>query len=280
MATQKQQTGDPDNELAHFAEKALPFLEEHGNKILLGLAAVLLIVAAGIFVSRSSTASSAAGWTQMAAASSAGEYATIAEDFEGSSVGNWARLVEGDSYLQSGIQLLFTDRDASQGELEQALQTYEKLLNTSGISDVVREKAMFGRAQAVEARSDGDTEEAIAAYKALLDAYPESGFKIVAEQRVESLEREETKEFYAWFHQQNPEPPDLETPNDGQAAPDFPPSLTPSDPVLPDVPLLLENVMPASTLGAEVDEDSPVPPSTPESTEADSASEDAASEGQ
>jgi len=70
-------------------------------------------------------------------------------------------------------------------------------------------------AKSTEAQSDGDTAKSIEGYAALLNQFPKSIYKAAAEERIESLKSPEAKEFYAWFHKQNPKPADLKKPKDG-----------------------------------------------------------------
>lgn len=236
MATREKHS---QNEIERLLEKGTPFVEKHGNKILLGMAALMLVAAVAIFVTRRSTASSAEGWTEMASASVTDDYASIADRFPQSDVGTWAKLVEADSYLSSALSAAFVDRRAAKDDIEQATKAYETLLNSSATSRSVRERALFGLAQTLEAGCAGDTSEVVAGYKKLLEEFPDSAFRGVVEERIASLGSSDAGEFYAWFDKQDPKPSDLQPPGDG--TPGSPPSSIPELPItLPDLPPLLE----------------------------------------
>lgn len=208
------------NDLAQLALKLGKQFEVYGNQILLGLAAVFLIAGAVIWTMRSSKADKERGWTAYAAASSAEDFESVADDvgYEGTEVGSWARLSAAENHLASGIQMSFTDRPAAIDELDQAEENFDKLLANSSISKSIRERALIGMARCQEATSDGDTAEAIKTYKTFLTEFPDSIYKELAQKRIDALGTGSAQDFYAWFHQQNPKPEDRQFPQDGLPA--------------------------------------------------------------
>ena len=69
-----------------------------------------------------------------------------------------------------------------------------------------------------ESQADESTGGAVEAYERLLAEFPATIYKELAEQRIDLLRTDRAKAFYAWFHKQNPKPPDLQTPRDGEPA--------------------------------------------------------------
>ena len=189
-------------------------IEEHGNRILLWTSAVLLLLAASIIYYRTTTTTNADGWAALMGASSPEELAGVAEAYSGTPIGEWARLRTAEQYLQNGIRLQFTDREASGVELKEAQSALETLLNQSRLTPVVRERALFAMGRVLEATSTGDLGPAITAYEKMLQEFPDSPYKPVVTEQIEQLKRKSTQEFYAWFAEQKPLLQDRDQPAD------------------------------------------------------------------
>lgn len=197
---------------ARFAES----MELNGNRIMLWTSAVLLLIAAVIFSTRSSDSANAQGWAALNGARSPEDLASVADDHQGKPVGQWARLNVGEQYVQSGLRLMFTDREAGITDLQEARDAFEAVLNEKKVSAAIRERAMFGLARVLETTSNGDMKPALDTYQKLTTEFPASPYKTIVEARVAVLEGKSTQEFYAWFSEQKPEPKDLELPKDFQ----------------------------------------------------------------
>jgi len=210
------------NELDKLMKRATPFFEQYGSKILLGLCAAVLVLSVGVYMVRSSTAGKSAGWTDLYSARSPEDFANVADDYEGTDVGAWARLQESESYLRSGVRLAFTDRAAGNSDLNQAKEGFQKLLSDSSVPPVVRERALFGMARSLESTSGSDTAKAVAAYEKFASEFPDSLYAPSAKKRKDVLETGGAKEFYAWFQEQTPEPSDRGGPMDGFPGGQFP----------------------------------------------------------
>ena len=200
------------NDLGKIANRAMPFFEKYGLKIMIGLAVVVVVgIVAAVWFSESA-ATAAASWAQLDAAvhepnPSADEYATVGDKYPGTEAAAWGTLKEADDYLKAGMQAVYTDRKAALVELDKARETYEKLEKGGpGVVPDVRERGLYGLARCLETMSDGNTEDAIKFYSRLINEFPDSMFKQIAEDRIQDLESPATKDFYAWFHAQNPSP--------------------------------------------------------------------------
>ncbi len=242
------------NDLGKLAVKLTAFFQKYGNQILMGLCGAMLVAAVVIYLVRSSTADKQAGWTRYAACQSAEDFANVADDYEGATVGAWARLNEAEMHLQTGIQQTFTDRAAAISDLNKAKESFDKLLAEKSIPAAVRERGLLGLARFLETTADAQTEPAIEAYSKFVNDFPNSINKEFAEQRIDALKTGGSKEFYAWFKKQNPKPEDRATPQDG----------FPSDPhgsreiTLPEIPDMLRPTV-------STDVTAPIPPA-PEQT--------------
>ncbi|MBC7817576.1 MAG: hypothetical protein IAG10_11845 [Planctomycetaceae bacterium] len=199
------------------------WLDQYGN--MATVVACVAMIGGAIWYSynRTSTGRNERAWARYSQARSAQEFGDIADDFANTDVGAWARLGEAERLAESGIGLMFTDRKAALGELKNADEAFRKVLATKSAASAVRERATWGLAKSTEAQCDGDTSKPIEAYQALLKEFPKSIYKAATEERIESLKSESSKEFYAWFHKQNPKPPEPSKPKDG--LPDGHPSI-------------------------------------------------------
>ncbi|MFK7820304.1 MAG: tol-pal system YbgF family protein [Planctomycetaceae bacterium] len=213
-------TQEPESELGQLMGPIQPYVDKYGSKVVLGLAALLLVAAAWIWWSRSSSAAAAQGWADFTTAKAAEDYADIADENPGTAAGAWARLSAANGYFTKGVQLSFTSRTASDGSFEKANSAYKKLLDNRSTPKQVRERALYGMARLEEATSGEDTSSAIAAYEKLLSDFPQSIYKELAEERVAELKKPEVQKFYAWFKEQDPSvTDDLMTPNDLPSSP-------------------------------------------------------------
>ncbi len=206
------------NDLSKVIAQAGEFLQKNGQSLLIGLVAVIaLVIAIAVYSSRSDT-ESAESWARLAAARLAEDYAKVADDYDGTSAGAWARLQASELNLEQGIQVAFTNRPndiAEISELKQAKKGFDSLLSNSSVPSTVRERALLGMARYLETTCDGNTDQAIRAYKQFVSEFKNSSQKRIAEERIEALGTQSAQEFYAWFYDQHPKPLDREMPNDG-----------------------------------------------------------------
>ena len=233
-------------------EKALvstkPWFEQHGTTLIYGLAAVIGIAAVVVYLQRKNPGEAPEA-AEFMVASTPEEYRDIADDYSDSTLGVWARLKQADQLLGNGISNMFTDRETALNELDQAEAAYNQLGNRSDVNDAIQERVLIGLARITETRCDGTEESVNAAvngWKALLNKYEDSLVREYAESRIDRLADESAREFYTWFHAQNPSPDDpLQMPSDGPGE-------------VPDIPLLpgLGNLTPGANEGADGSGDS------------------------
>ena len=206
--------------------KALPnstapivkWFDQHGNTATAIVCVAMIGGAIGFSYYRTTSGRSEQAWARYSQARSAEDFAGIAEDYPATDVGAWARFNEGERLLESGISLMFTDREAGLGDLKKADEALRKVLSSRGALEVTRERAQWSLAKSTETQSDADTTQAITAYEVFLKEFPKTTYKAAAEERIESLKSGRSKEFYAWFHKQKPKPADRTKPKDGLPA--------------------------------------------------------------
>ncbi len=203
------------NALPNSQSPLVKWLDQYGNAATIVACVAMIGGAIWYSYNRTSTGRSERAWARYSQARSAQDFGDIADDFSNTDVGAWARLGEGERLAESGISLMFTDRKAALGELKNADEAFNKVLAMKAAASAARERAAWGLAKSTEAQCDGDTNKSIEAYQALLKQFPKSLYKAAAEERIESLKSESAKEFYVWFHKQNPKPPEASKPKDG-----------------------------------------------------------------
>lgn len=226
------------------------FLKESGKMIVIGLGVVCLVAGIVLWWLSSSAAAEAERWKEVLSASFDNDpsrsielFAQTANKYPNHPAGEWAALMEAERALSQGIQFSRTNRKASAQELVQARDAYAKLVDSK--SDLIQERRLFGLARCLETLAGVDVseiengenveglKEAIAAYEQFLERYPNSIFADFAEDRISALETDRAQDFYAWYREQNPNPDDLKTPEDGLPE-GHPPIGGPSEP-MPDL---------------------------------------------
>jgi hypothetical protein len=205
------------SEWGHTAERYF-----HENLTLLVVAAVAIAAIAGgvVYWRSASGVAGQQGWREFASAAKTEDYGNVADKYAGTPAGAWARLMEAEMELSSGIRASFTDRAAGRSDLKKAQENFEKLVANKATPSDAMERALFGLALAKEALPDKSTspskvnDAAIDTYQQLVTQFPISPFKDYAEARIAALKTGTAQDFYAWFEQQNPKPADREMPKD------------------------------------------------------------------
>lgn len=159
---------------------------------------------------------------QNAGSSDPDALASVGDRYADTSAGELAKLLQADALLSEGVSGLFNDREAAQGQLDEALKQYTLVADTSK-DMLLRSRANFGVARALE--SKGEIDKAISAYNQVIDIGESAAIATAARNRIDHLKNPMTKEFFAWFDEQDFTPPD----------PTAPPTL-PSGVSLPDLP--------------------------------------------
>jgi len=258
------------NELSALLTKVVEFFDKYGNQALWGFVAVVVVLSGTIYWQRTSQAKASAVWGRYLSATTAEDFASIADDHAGSVGSYWAQLAEADRSLQMGIQLAFTNRPEGiedLSELKKAKRAYQSLIDSSAPSKI-RERAALGMARYLETVSDGELDDAISAYKRFADQFPDSSQREYADNRIQQLESGDAAKFYAWFFKQNPKPEDRQVltdgaPQDDLTLPEIPDALIPEGFELPTIE--------SSETPADGNEKSADEKSDDEKTEADKA---------
>ncbi len=218
MSTQLPHHSHPEqNELAHWFTDFQRKIEPHTNKIVLAVILATIGIVGYQVMNRSAAAKKSEAWSKYAACTSAADYQEVAEDYAGSEVESWARLEAARSFIQTGVRQSMTNRKASDESLESGKKQLEVLLDSTTISEDVREQALSQLGVCLESLSNGDVKPAIAAYEKLIGDFPESHYVPWAKNRIEELKKPATAEFYTWFRKAQPAPPERPKPQDAKS---------------------------------------------------------------
>ena len=204
------------NELAAWLtvwiEKIQPYL-----KTVLGVLILGLVIILGIFIVQNrEQQATAQAWSAYFNAYGNGndtrsrnpeEFKDVSETYPQTPPGMWAMQSAGDLDLTSGAIQLFRDRDAGRDELQNAVESYEKIATTTN-DPMLKPRAIFGWGQALEAL--GEIEAARKKYEQVVTGAEEGGEfegSVVAElasKRVSALDQPATQAWYGWFAEQKP----------------------------------------------------------------------------
>lgn len=233
MSDKKYTHHSDQTKLAEALLNAKPWFEKNGTALIYGVAAVLAIAAAIVFMRGRPSPTTEASASLLQAIQNPGyeEYQAVADDFPDTAIGVWTRLAQADQLSEEALRKMFTDRTTALEDLDKAEATYKRLADRNDIDTQIKERVLIGLARLTEARCDGTVESAdaaIAAWKRVLSEFEDSIIKEHAEERVARLGSDTARSFYTWFHAQNP------SPDDEVSLPDSHPSL-PGDLSLPDL---------------------------------------------
>ena len=251
--------------LAKVLRDSKPLLERYGTSLIYAVAALLAAASVYVYITRQPQGAAKES-AALLAAKTPEEFADLADNAVGTPIGVHSRLREGEFLLRDALSNLFTNRKTGLEELDKAEKAFRKLEESPDAPEEVRLKVLVGLAKITEARCDGTDQTvkaAVEAWDRVITSFPASKmFSELAESRKKKLEAQETKDFYAWFQQQDPKPGD-ETglPQDGPGAVPAIPNF--NDLLKSPTPSAPTESAPATTEGTPA-EPMPEQPATPE----------------
>jgi len=151
----------------------------------------------------------------------------VIRKYPGTPAARWSQMLLAETAITEGCQQLFGDRARARQRLENAVDLYTGIL-AERPGGLVGERAVFGLAKAREAL--GDLDDARRGYESLVEEYPSSAVRGLADQRIAALSRASTKGWYDWFESQDMAPPAPPAANPGgQPAAEQPAAPSPPD---------------------------------------------------
>jgi hypothetical protein len=202
------QTNDLADRLGHVIERIRPYT----TMILLVVVGIVVILAAGYYLSTRQAAKQGLAWRYFMAAGTdpqrdvSEQLAEVADDFEGTSAGLWASQTAGDLELARGVRMLFTDRALADTSLNQARNSFRDVTENADAKNypMLLRRARFGLAQVHEAMGELDKAKD---FYGMVSKEGDDALASAAKKCIERLDSPETDSFYAWFANQKPVPP-------------------------------------------------------------------------
>ena len=194
------------NELARRLARSIETVKPYSKAVLGLVVAGVVIGAAWMLLGQRTTKSEAAAWNDYWMATLGGrlkpeDLLDVADDHQGTSAEDWARLAAADVELDIGVRTLFRNKEEGRRRLRNAEDLYTKLRQAAGL-EAVRQRAAYGLGRTREAL--GDLDKACATYEEVGGA-----FEAIARRRAEFLKRSEVKSFCDWFADAEPPAPKL-----------------------------------------------------------------------
>lgn len=148
----------------------------------------------------------------------------VADKFPGTAAASWSMLKQGNDFLSQGVQSLYTDREEATTLLDNAKTQFKNAIKSSD-NEILNSRGQLGLAMIAE--SLGEIDDAIKHYEKVASLAESEEMVANVEQRIATLKQPETKQFLAWFAEQDFSPAD----------PSLPPTL-PGESTLDDLPPL------------------------------------------
>jgi tetratricopeptide (TPR) repeat protein len=192
------------NALADWMEKAADKVRPYTSLILVGIAALAIVIGILSYLSSAESAGRSQATDQYIGAISSegiGDLQATITDFRGTQAATLAQLHLADRLLAEGSDTLYTHKPAGRENLQKAAEGFT-LVKDETRDPMLRAWALLGLGRAHEAL--GDLERARGDYNTLLKDYPESSFAATARRNLDQLNETSVKEFYDWFAKQEP----------------------------------------------------------------------------
>ncbi len=213
------------NDLAHYLDRINRVIEPHSKLIAVVVGGLIVAGLAWMLYNGEQSSKRSFSTFELIEAMNGQDtevLAGVSEKFPGTVAAEWAKLYQANQFLSDGVDALFADRDNAATLLGDAKTAYENAL--AGSNDpLLLSRGHFGLARTHE--SLGELDEAIEQYKKTIAVGESDEMIEKSEERIATLGKPGTKDFLAWFADQDFSPAD----------PSLPPSL-PGSASLPDLP--------------------------------------------
>jgi tetratricopeptide (TPR) repeat protein len=196
------------NEIADWLAEAIERVKPYSRAIAGVALAAAVLLTAYVVLSRRAESKQSTAWNEyyqaLQSPSNEGleaDLEAIAREHQSAVAGLWAAVTLADLQLDEGVRSFFFDRRAAEKKLQSAAAHYEAVVEKAD-DPLLRARALYGLGRAQE--SLGHLDEARRAYRQIVDAEGSDAFRSLARLRLDDLERDSTKDFYAWFETQEP----------------------------------------------------------------------------
>jgi hypothetical protein len=146
-------------------------------------------------------------WTQFFAAAQRDDTVklqSLGTKFAGDTPGQLAKLLLADTALNSGVELMSSDREEAEKKLNDAKNLYAEVRSAAS-EPLLKQRAVFGLARYYE--SVGLLEESTKEYQTIVKDWPDGPFTEIAKRKIEYLQFPSTVAFAKWYREHKPLPP-------------------------------------------------------------------------
>jgi tetratricopeptide (TPR) repeat protein len=199
------------NQLAQWLDNTIEQLRPYARAIVGVLVAVAIVVGVYAYLGAVQRRTETAAADQFIAAlqisdprQSQRELQNTMEEYRGTAPATIAQLVLAERSLDDGSNALFTNKQAGRESLFKAAEAFMGVEKETH-DPMLKMWALYGLGRSHE--SMGDLDQAKDDYQRLLKEYPDSSLSDAARTHINRLDQPATKEFYAWFKNQDPKPP-------------------------------------------------------------------------
>ncbi len=223
------------NLLADWIGKQVESIKPYSNHIIVGVVAIVVVVGFIVAMSGGQSQSAARAWQAYFTATMQEDpdsLSDVATNHPNSVASLWAKQTAGDIHLREGTTMLFTDaREEGLERVEMAKAAFEEVAGSGKAPLMLRQRAMFALAQALETLAVAEEDptdsldEAKEKYSDIADRWPNSVIGRTAAENVSRLEDVKTVDFYKFFaayEPPDPSAPPTETPDPLAEFPDLP----------------------------------------------------------
>lgn len=200
------------NDLAIYLNKINHSIEPYSKIIAVVVGAVIIGGLVTVFYSSHQVAQRSDSTLQLIEATASQDAEVllgVSDEFPDTIAGAWARLYQGKQYLVQGIQALYTDREMAEQFLGDAQAAFKNAIASSD-DKLLHSRGYFGIARAQE--SLGDVEGAIESYQEVISVNESEAMVEKAQDRIDTLSTRQSRDFLAWFSQQDFSPADPSLP--------------------------------------------------------------------
>ena len=187
------------NALADWLESTGKSIQPYLNHIFLVGLIVVIALLGYTWWSRTSTAEKSEAWNEYYLGLDTNDpeaLNNVIENFKNSTAANMASALTGDFRLNRGGFQIFQNKATGELELTKAMRSYESTLRGAK-NPMLLARATFGLGRANESKCELDEAERF--YREVVANWPDSAYALMARERLDDLERLETKKFYDDF---------------------------------------------------------------------------------
>lgn len=173
--------------------------------ILVAIVAIIVVSVTISLISGQAAQKEATAWQDVYFSQSAANLETTSEDFQGTTASLWARQLAADAKLNEALLQVYLDHDIAFQKIKEARTEYESVKDSSR-DPMLSVRASLGIAKTYDA--EGNVEQAVTSYNKVIDSEgADDELREYVAGRIQFIQSEQGKEFFAWFKDNKPAMP-------------------------------------------------------------------------